>query len=232
MVARGREVLARLIGRDEADDVLPRYDRWADDLLAGLAEVYDVETVLPRVLEIIAAGHRARPPRLRDRDRDRVLRPDWFAQPSTIGYVAYADRFAGDLQGVRGRIPYLAGLGVTYLHLMPLLAPREGPNDGGYAVADYRAVRPDLGTVDDLAELTAALHRAGISLTLDLVLNHVAREHEWAVKARAGDEHYRGYFHLYPDRTVPDAYELTLPEVFPAFAPGSFSRDTLRLPSA
>ena len=55
---------------------------------------------------------------------------------------------------------------------------------------------------------------------LDLVLNHVAREHEWAPRARAGEQRYRDYFHVYPDRVMPDAYERTLPEVFPDFAPG------------
>jgi amylosucrase len=58
---------------------------------------------------------------------------------------------------------------------------------------------------------------------MDLVLNHVAAEHAWAQKARAGDPHYRDYFYIYPDRTEPDRFEATLPEVFPDFAPGSFS---------
>ena len=54
------------------------------------------------------------------------------------------------LAGVRDRLDYLAELGVTYLHLMPLLKPRDGENDGGYAVADYRSVDPRLGTMADL----------------------------------------------------------------------------------
>ena len=58
-----------------------------------------------------------------------------------IGYVAYADRFAKTLAGVRDRLDYLAELGVTYLHLMPLLQAREGDNDGGYAVAGLRRGR-------------------------------------------------------------------------------------------
>jgi amylosucrase len=92
-------------------------------------------------------------------------------------------------------------------------------------VADYRQVRRDLGTMDDLRALTARLRQAGISLCLDLVLNHVADEHEWAVRARDGDPRYRDYFYVYGDRTWPDAYEATLPEVFPGFAPGSFTWD-------
>ena len=142
-----------------------------------------------------------------------------------VGYAAYADRFAGTLAGVGERASYLRDLGVGYLHLMPLLTPRPAPNDGGYAVMDYRSVRPDLGTVDDLRDLATTLRGEGISLCLDLVLNHVAREHEWAAAARAGDAEKRAYFHVYDDRAVPDAYEATLPEVFPDFAPGSFTWD-------
>lgn len=225
-LAEGR---ARLAARLDADpllaDVLARYDRWAPDLLDGLAAVYDAADVLPAVLDVVADVHLARSTALRQRDRDRLLRTDWFQGADALGYVAYADLFAGDLAGIRDRISYLTGLGVTYLHLMPLLAPRPGPNDGGYAVMDYRTVRPDLGTMADLEALATDLHDAGISLTLDLVLNHVAREHEWACRARSGEARYRDYFHVFADRTLPDAYERTLPEVFPAFAPGNFTWD-------
>jgi amylosucrase len=142
-----------------------------------------------------------------------------------LGYATYADLFAGDLKGVADRVDYLVDLGVTYLHLMPLLKPRPGQNDGGYAVMDYRAVRSDLGSIDDLRELATVLRSHGISLTLDLVLNHVAAEHQWAKNARTGDPFYRQYFHMFADRELPDAYERTLPEVFPDFAPGNFSYD-------
>jgi hypothetical protein len=90
---------------------------------------------------------------------------------------------------------------------MPLLKPREGENDGGYAVADFRAVRPDLGTMDDLEALAGHLRERGISLVLDLVLNHVAAEHEWALRARAGDPRYRAYFHVFGAREQPDAFD-------------------------
>ncbi|MBK9739728.1 MAG: alpha-amylase family protein [Actinobacteria bacterium] len=214
-----------LAGDDASADVLTRFDRWAIDLWDGLSAVYDAASVLPSLIDVIASVHAARRPDLRQRDRDRVLRPDWFQSADAIGYVAYADLFAGNLQGIRERIGYLRDLGVTYLHLMPLLTPRPGANDGGYAVMDYRSVRPDLGTMDDLAALSTDLHAAGISLTLDLVLNHVAREHEWARLAKANDPHYRDYFYVYDDRELPDAYEATLPEIFPAFAPRNFTWD-------
>ncbi|HSK98310.1 MAG TPA: amylosucrase, partial [Euzebyales bacterium] len=135
----------------------------------------------------------------------------------------YADRFGGDLRGVRQRIGYLRELGVTYLHLMPLLAPRPGPNDGGYAVADFRAVDPRLGDTDDLRALATALHAQDVNLCIDLVVNHTAREHAWARRAMAGDDHYRRCYLVFRDRTQPDAYERTLTEVFPDRAPGNFT---------
>lgn len=205
-----------------------RLDRWWADLHEGLTGIYSTGAADDLVVRLITLAARAfvdRDPELRRLDAERTLAPDWFQQPSMLGYAAYADRFADTLSGVRDKLPYLKELGVTYLHLMPLLRPRPGDSDGGYAVADYRTVRPDLGSIADLRALATALRREGISLVLDLVLNHVAQEHEWAQKARSGDSRYRDYFYIYPDRTIPDAYEATLPEVFPDFAPGNFTFD-------
>ena len=218
-----------LAGEPEHDRtvVLARLRRHWRDLADGLCGAYGERgpALAARVAELAVAGFVQRPAELRLLDLRRLVEPDWFQSPRMLGYACYAERFGGDLRGVAERVPYLAELGVTYLHLMPLLQPRPRPNDGGYAVMDYRAVRDDLGTMDDLAALAAVLRARGISLTLDLVLNHVAAEHEWARRARAGEARYRAYFHVHPDRSLPDAYEATLPEVFPDFAPGSFSWD-------
>src|SRR6185369_12050634 len=106
---------------------------------------------------------------------------------------------------------------------MPLLRARPEPNDGGYAVADYGAVEPALGTMDDLVALARDLHAQGMALCVDVVLNHTAREHAWAQAALAGDAGKLAYYRTFPDRAEPDAYERTLPEVFPDIAPGSFT---------
>src|SRR6478736_2337346 len=219
-----------LAGLDDHDreTIELRLERWSDDLVAALMFLYpehDVSALALRLVESAVAGYQQRSPELRRLDHRRLLRPDWLQQPDMFGYACYTDRFAGDLDGLRGRVDYLRDLGVSYLHLMPLLQPREGDNDGGYAVKDYRTVRADLGDVDDLVRLASDLRGQGISLVLDLVLNHVAREHEWAERARAGESRYRDYFHVFPDRVMPDAYERTLPEVFPDFAPGNFTWD-------
>jgi len=224
---QARAELLALVGDTSrgAQDLVDRFDRYGEDLIDGLRGAYDLNHITSKLIGVMAANHKQRDADLLQRDRERVLQPDWFQANDTIGYVCYTELFDKDLKGLNGRIDYLKGLGVSYLHLMPILQPRPGANDGGYAVMDYRKLREDLGTMAQLKATAKKLHEAGISLTLDLVLNHVALEHEWAEKARSGDSHYRDYFYIYPDRHMPDQFESTLPEVFPDFAPGNFTWD-------
>ena len=200
-----------------------RLARFGPDIHSGLNDLYrdNLDAIYAQVISIAQSTHDSRSKALKERDAKQPT--DWFQSEKAIGYVAYTDRFAGNLQGVKKKIPYLKALGITYLHLMPLLNSRPGENDGGYAVMDFRSVAPALGSMRDLASLTRALHDQDISLTIDLVLNHVAMEHEWAIKAREGNSIYRDYFYVFPDREIPDQFEQSLPEVFPDFAPGNFT---------
>ena len=200
-----------------------RLASFGPDIRLGLDDIgfTDPDSVYASVIAIAERNYSERTKKLKARDLAQPA--DWFQSEKAVGYVAYTDRFAGDLNGVAKRIPYLKSLGITYLHLMPLLQPRPGENDGGYAVMNYREVNPAIGSMKDLAELTEKLHDNEITLTIDLVLNHVAREHEWAVRAENGDPKYQAYFYVYPDRVTPDEFEACLPEVFPDFAPGNFT---------
>ncbi len=200
----------------------------ADDATATLGALYpdaNAATLFARLVDVAARSATNRPESLRRRDLAAELRPDWFQSPGMIGYVAYADRFGGDLAGVEKRLDYLVELGVTYVHLMSVLRPRAGENDGGYAIADYRDVDPSLGTVDDLRALVASMHDRSMAVCLDLVMNHTADTHTWALAARDGDEAKRAYYLTFPDRAEPDRFERTLPEVFPTLAPGNFTWD-------
>ncbi len=183
---------------------------------AGTAEVQ-------ALLHMVHEAWKVRAQPLRQLDSARAKQPDWFQQPHHVGMMLYVHLFSERFSGLAAHIPYLKELGVTYLHLMPLLKPRQGPNDGGYAVADYRDTDPRLGTLQELRDLAAQLHREGILLVVDVVMNHTAREHAWAQAALRGDPHYQRYYYLYDDRTMPDAWEKSLPEVFPDFAPGNFT---------
>ena len=206
-----------------------RLDRSLNDLLEPFARLYghldSYEDTGARLLDLLAANWAARPAPLKHLDLRRDLNPDWFQRPDMVGYVFYIDRFAGRLTDVLDHLDYLEELGVTYLHLMPCLKPRDGDNDGGYSVQDYREINPDFGTMADFEAVTAALRARGISTCIDMVLNHTAQEHDWAEKARNGDAHYQDYYRLYDDRTIPDQFEETLVEVFPNQAPGNFTFD-------
>lgn len=201
----------------------PRRLRLRELLTRLYGKEHDVAALEERLLAIVADGRAARPDELKELDGRRLADPAWFTAERLVGYVSYVDRFGGTLDGVRSRLDYLTELGVSYLHLMPLLTPRPAPNDGGYAVADYRSVDPRLGTMDDLEALAAELRARDTSLCVDLVVNHTAPEHPWAQAALAGDERYRRFYLLYPDRTLPDEYERTLRSVFPDAEPGNFT---------
>jgi amylosucrase len=204
-----------------------RFERFFTELRDPLVALYGddarFEEQWRELLEAIARAAAARNDSLRALDHEREITPDWLQREQAVGYVTYVDRFAGTLDGVRERLPYLRELGISYLHLMPLLHARPEPNDGGYAVVDYGAVEPALGTMDDLRALADELRAAGMALCIDVVLNHTAREHPWAQAALAGDARALAFYRTFPDRTEPDAYKLTLPDVFPATAPGSFT---------
>src|SRR3954453_6850415 len=215
------------LGPEEADAFLTRVGVALLDVHEPLALLYgeraDVDALFERALRTALAAAAERPDRLRRLDRRREIDPAWFQDTRMQGYVCYVDRFCGTLAELPGRLDYLAELGTTYLHLMPLLRPREGENDGGYAVADYRAVDPRLGTMADLERVAGALHERDMSLCIDLVVNHTAREHAWARAWLAGDPEYAGFYLSFPDRNMPDAYEATISDVFPDRAPGSFT---------
>ncbi|HEY4627156.1 MAG TPA: alpha-amylase family glycosyl hydrolase, partial [Blastococcus sp.] len=215
------------LGSGEADAFLARAELALFDVHEPLAVLYgdghDVDVLFERALRVALEAAAQRPDDLRRLDRRREIDPGWFQRARMQGYVCYVDRFCGTLAELPGRLDYLDELGTTYLHLMPLLRPRPGENDGGYAVADYRSVDPRLGTMADLEDVARALHARDMSLCIDLVLNHTAREHHWAQAWLAGDPEYAGFYTAFPDRRMPDAYDATIPEVFPDRAPGSFS---------
>ncbi len=217
-------------------DVLPaplrteaarRYALHGPVLFQRLAALYgerdDFSDWYGALLESVGRLHAARPAELLALDAARAARPDWFAGAHMLGYSAYVQRFGGTLRGVAGRIDHLRALGVNYLHLLPFLRARGGENDGGFALASFDEVEPALGSNEDLDTLCAQLRQAGISLCSDLILNHVADDHPWAVGAARGDARLRDYFHIFPDRVMPDRHERALGQVFPQAAPGNFT---------
>ncbi len=194
------------------------------ELLPLYGQRADFQTVIDTILATAWQGWAARPADLRALDAKREAQPDWFASEKMLGAVCYADLHCGNLQGLIKEIAYLQELGVTYLHIMPPFKCPSAHNDGGYAVSSYREVNPALGSMQDLRELAQALRKAGISLVLDFVFNHTSDEHDWAqaaLKRRSGFEDFYLFFH---DRTMPDAYEQHVREIFPDEHAGAFTK--------
>ena len=204
-----------------------RLDREWERLFCCLHELYgwqfDFYYTLEQVLDMLIRYRLDRPLALQKLDKKREEDPSWYLSEEMVGIVLYVDLFSNNLTGLQDHIPYFETLGVTYLHLMPLFSMPYGENDGGYAVSDYRAVNPDLGTMADLSRLATALREQGISLALDFVFNHTSDEHEWARKAKALDPEYMDYFFTFTDRDQVDQYQENLRDIFPTIRKGNFT---------
>lgn len=179
-----------------------------------------VDDWFDRLLAVMRAAYESRPDELIAEDQQD---PRWYMSNKLVGMMLYTDLFAGNLSGVQDKIYYLKDLGINYLHFMPLLQAREGENDGGYAVADYRSIDPRFGNMEQFRGLVSELRQEGISVCIDYVVNHTAKDHEWARKAMAGDPEAQALYFMYDDDRIPSAFEATVPEVFPKVAPGNFT---------
>lgn len=103
----------------------------------------------------------------------------------------------GDFRGVIEELDYLESLGITMVWMNPFF---ESPLvDNGYDVADYRAIHPRYGTMEDFEEMLKGMHDRGIKFVLDVVVNHSSNQHEWFKQSRSSrDSKYRDYYHWWP----------------------------------
>ncbi len=160
---------------------------------------------------------------LKNIDRKREKNPNWYKENQLLGMMLYVDAFAKNLSGVKEKLDYIEECGVNYIHLMPLLDTPKEKNDGGYAVSDFRKIKPNLGKMEDLEQLSEECHNRGISICLDFVMNHTSEEHEWAKRAKKGEKEYQDRYFFYDNYDIPSEFEKTVPQVFPTTAPGNFT---------
>ena len=202
-----------------------RFDRHFDELKWLYYELYENDSKgFDYLCSLINRYYDERRESLKELDRRREKNPDWYHGNDIVGMMLYVDNFADNLKGVAKKIDYINECGVNYIHLMPLLESPKEHSDGGYAVSDFRKVQPELGTMDDLRNLTELCHKNGISCCLDFVMNHTSDEHAWAKSARNGDKEARSRYFFYDNSDIPNEYEKTVPQVFPTTAPGNFTK--------
>lgn len=200
-----------------------RMEKHQDELRWLYMELYGNDAMYAELCEQMHDYYLKRSTELKKRDIKKEKNPDWFKEKEMLGMMLYIDNFAGNLKGVEKKLAYLKECNVNCLHLMPFLDTPKGKSDGGYAVADFRKVRPDLGTMKDLARLTEKCHENGMNVCMDFVMNHTSEEHEWAKRARAGEGEYMSRYFFYDIGDIPARYEETVPQVFPTTAPGNFT---------
>lgn len=200
-----------------------RMEKHQDELRWLYMELYGNDAMYAELCEQMHDYYLKRSTELKKRDIKKEKNPDWFKEKEMLGMMLYIDNFAGNLKGVEKKLAYLKECNVNCLHLMPFLDTPKGKSDGGYAVADFRKVRPDLGTMKDLARLTEKCHENDMNVCMDFVMNHTSEEHEWAKRARAGEGEYMSRYFFYDNGDIPARYEETVPQVFPTTAPGNFT---------
>lgn len=200
-----------------------RMEKHQDELRWLYMELYGNDAMYAELCEQMHDYYLKRSTELKKRDIKKEKNPDWFKEKEMLGMMLYIDNFAGNLKGVEKKLAYLKECNVNCLHLMPFLDTPKGKSDGGYAVADFRKVRLDLGTMKDLARLTEKCHENGMNVCMDFVMNHTSEEHEWAKRARAGEGEYMSRYFFYDNGDIPARYEETVPQVFPTTAPGNFT---------
>ena len=200
-----------------------RLEKHHDELRWLYMELYQNGDMFAELCSQMHEYYNWRSKKLKERDLKREKEPDWYHGKDMLGMMLYTDNFAGNMKGVKEKIPYLKECNINCLHLMPFLDTPKGRSDGGYAVADFRKVRPNLGTMKDLAELTEKCHEEDINVCMDFVMNHTSEDHEWARRARAGEGEYMSRYFFYDNEEIPEKYEKTVPQVFPTTAPGNFT---------
>lgn len=200
-----------------------RFQKHIDELKWLYMELYDDQEHFDELCASMKQFYDTRKKGLKASDLTREADPNWYKGSDILGMMMYTKMFGGNLKGVKKHLDYLKECRINYLHLMPLMESPKDRSDGGYAVADFRKVQPELGTIRDLESLASECRKQGISICLDFVMNHTSEDHEWAKRARAGEKEYQDRYFFYDNWDIPSQFEKTVPQVFPTTAPGNFT---------
>lgn len=221
--AEAAEAAAAKAAKAADDEFYYRMEKRNDELRWLYMEMYGNDSMYAELCDNLHRFYVERNRDLKAMDIERENNPNWYKSNDMLGMMLYIDNFAGNIKGVESKLDYLEKSNVNYIHLMPFLDTVPGKSDGGYAVKDFRKVREDLGTMEDLEHLTAACHKKNMNVCMDFVMNHTSEDHEWARRARAGEGEYMSRYFFFDNAQIPDQFESTVPQVFPRNAPGNFT---------
>ncbi|WP_342526462.1 alpha-glucosidase [Chryseomicrobium sp. FSL W7-1435] len=130
------------------------------------------------------------------------MKKTWWKE--AVAYQVYPRSFQdsngdgiGDLQGLISRLDYIQDLGIDIIWICPMY---KSPNDdNGYDISDYQDIMDEFGTMADFDELLAEVHKRGMKLIIDLVINHSSDEHEWFIESRESKENDKRDWYIWKD---------------------------------
>ena len=126
----------------------------------------------------------------------------WWKE--SVAYQVYPRSFMddngdgiGDLKGITSRLDYIKDLGIDVIWICPMY---KSPNDdNGYDISDYQDIMDDFGTMSDFDELLEEVHKRGMKLVLDLVINHTSDEHPWFIESRSSQDNPKRDWYIWKD---------------------------------
>ncbi len=133
-----------------------------------------------------------------------IMKRIWWKE--AVAYQVYPRSFMdsngdgiGDIQGVIAKLDYLKNLGIDVIWVSPIY---QSPNDdNGYDISDYQDIMDEFGTMEDFDQLLDEVHKRGMKLIMDLVINHTSDEHPWFIESRSSkDNPYRDYYIWHPGK--------------------------------
>ena len=122
------------------------------------------EEAFTKLMNILVSKFEERPKHLREQDAQGS---DWLSSSNTVGMMLYVDLFSQSIENLIEKSWYFEKLGITLIHLMPILESRRGENDGGYAVKSYRQIEPKLGDMETFERMVKHYHKKGIRVCID-----------------------------------------------------------------
>ena len=126
---------------------------------------------------------------------------DWWK--GTAIYQIYPRSFAGTggstgtIKGISGKLDYIQSLGIETVWLSPVYPSPQ--SDFGYDITDYRGINPEYGSMEDFEELLDSIHRRGMKLLMDMVLNHTSKHHPWFIESSGSRDNPRREWYVWKD---------------------------------
>lgn len=131
-----------------------------------------------------------------------ILNRQWWKE--AVVYQIYPRSFCdsngdgiGDLQGVIEKLDYVKGLGIDVIWICPMY--RSPNDDNGYDISDYQDIMDEFGTMEDFDQLLHEVHRRGMKLIIDLVINHTSDEHPWFIESRSSKDNPKRDWYIWRD---------------------------------